>query len=242
MSELLGLDMENDVKRKGPISEIIRRLGLLEKFERLVRTGAFGASLVAETNDDDIFRCNSPGGVSAFAGTIATLPGGAVLTYNVTSGQELALVPNATTQLAKLTLYNTTRGTSALILNSVAATNTITLTDTVPAGWVVGDVITIASQTVSGGGLNWTDIELTSGPVGRSILFITTTIISATPGDVFYTHPFETYADSKLKSMSAQVANLNNNGLQLMKINSDKFSIAWVGTPTRVQIREQGYV
>ena len=45
----------------------------------------------AETRDADIFRCNNPGGQSTFHGTIATLPGGATLTYNITSGQEGAM-------------------------------------------------------------------------------------------------------------------------------------------------------
>lgn len=196
---------------------------------------------VAETNNNDICRVNSPGGVSAFVGTIATLPGGATLTYNVTSGQEGAMVPNSTSQLAKIVLHNTTRGTEALISNCVTGTNTLTLTANVPAGWQVGDTITIASQTTTSS-VNWIDYEITTDLTGLTFLFVTMTIISATAGDVIYLHPFETYADAKLKSITAQVTNLNSNGLAIIGLVSNRFCLGWTGTPTRIQLREQGYL
>lgn len=198
---------------------------------------------IAETNANPLYRCNSPGGVSAFVGTIATLPGGATLTYNVTSGQEAAMVPNATTQLAKMRIYNTTRGTSALISDCNTGTNTLTLTANVPAGWQTGDTIDIASQTVSGGGLSWVDLEITSGPTGKTYMFVNMTITSATVGDTIRVHPFETYAGSKLDTVTAQVANVNNEiGSRLIKITSNVFSFAWTGTPTLVTCAERGYL
>lgn len=45
------MDLEEDVKRKGPISEIIRRLKKFESFERLVRSGAFTGATGAGTGD-----------------------------------------------------------------------------------------------------------------------------------------------------------------------------------------------
>lgn len=197
----------------------------------------------SETNAENIYRVASPGGVSAFAGTIATLPGGATLTYNITSGQEGAMVPSATTQLAKMRLYNTTRGTFALILNCDVATNTITLTESAPIGWAITDVITIASQIVSGGGYNWTDLEITSGPMGKRALFIRYQINSATAGDALRTHPFETFGAGKLFGVDAQAAGVTNNGgADLLKITNNVFSLTWSGSPTVVLIREAGYI
>ena len=103
--------------------------------------------------------------VSDFVATIATLPGGAVLTYNApTSGDEANLVPTSTTQIAKMVLHNTTRSNYGLISNSVPGTNTTTLTEDVPGTWQVGDTITIRSQTntnVIAGTVYWVDFEIT---------------------------------------------------------------------------------
>lgn len=208
---------------------------------RYSQLGHVHGAPVAETNSNDIFRCDSPGGVSAFVGTIATLPGGAVLTYNVTSGNEGVMVPASTSHLAKVNVYNTTRGTSALISNSNAGSNTLTLTANVPGGWLVGDTITVASQTVSGGGFSWIDLALTSGPLGYAGLFINLYVLSATAGHEVLTHPFETYAASKLNSWDVQVANGLMGGLVFQKIVSNKFAIAWTGAVTRVVVREAGY-
>lgn len=83
-----------------------------------------------------------------FVATIATLPGGATLTYNApSSGTEDNLPPSNTGNLGKIRLWNTTRSTSALISDCNTGTNTITLTANVPAGWQVNDTITIRSQT-----------------------------------------------------------------------------------------------
>lgn len=199
-------------------------------------------SPTAETNANDIFRCDNPGGVSAFAGTIATLPGGATLTYNVTSGQEGAMVPTSTSQLAKMRLYNTTRGTSALIDNCVTGTNTLTLTANVPAGWQVGDVITIASQTVSGGGFGWVDIEITSGPTDKASIFMFCTIIPGAAGDTIRTHPLATYGSGNAQIITGQVAANSINGLMLVKVTTNVFTFAWTGTPTVVVLREAGYL
>jgi hypothetical protein len=197
----------------------------------------------AETNANDIFRCDSPGGTSAFAGTIATLPGGATLTYNVTSGTEGAMVPVSTSQVGKLRLYNTTRGTSALISNCVTGTNTITLTANVPAGWALTDVITIASQTVTGSGQPMVDIEITSGGLlSKTNAFLGFLVISATVGDRLTLHPFEAFSASKYKNVFAQVANLTSETGRLLKLTTNVFSLFWTGTPTTVLVREDGYL
>lgn len=196
----------------------------------------------AETNVNDIFRCDNPGGVSAFVGTIATLPGGAVLTYNVSSGQEGAMVPQSTSTLAKMRLYNTTRGTYALISNCVTGTNTVTLTANVPAGWVVGDTITIASQTVSGGSTSWVDMEILSGPINKNDVWFVLGIVSATAGDVLRAHQLTTFATSRIKQVLAQATNISNEVPRLFIVTANVFSIGWTGTPTIVYIREEGFM
>lgn len=197
-----------------------------------------------ETNANALFRCDSPGGNSTFLGTIATLPGGATLTYNVTSGNEGAMVPQSTSQLGKMRLYNTTRGTSALISNCVTGTNTITLTANVPAGWAITDVITIASQTVDGSASSvfYVDIEITSGPTGKTGLFINMGINGSAASEALRLHPLETFALSKQVNLFANVAGVQSVRLGMVKITSNVFSMAWSGTPTVVQLFESGYI
>jgi hypothetical protein len=144
---------------------------------------------------------------SAWAGTIATLPGGAVLTYNNVSGDESALQPLSTANIGKVTLHNTTRGTSAQISNVVLATNTITLTATVPAGWATTDVITIASQTNTAtiGGAAWLDLVLGAEipQLTRSITLFLFYAADATNRRVGI-HPFEADSASKRKLLRTQ--------------------------------------
>lgn len=204
---------------------------------------------VAETNANNIFGCTAAG-ASAFAGTIATLPGGAptTLTYNAGfTGSDLALVPTATTQLGKMRLYNTTRGTSAKISNAVVATKTITFTANVPAGWTVGDVITIASQTVTGGGVSWADIEITVGPTGKNYLFVLLVYKdTTTAGLTLQYHPLEAYAVSKAMPCPCVVANLTAfQGHYLIKVVNNVFAISWQASGANtasVVIREAGYL
>lgn len=202
------------------------------------------AGAAAETNANDLFSVTSPGGTSAFIGTIATLPGGAVLTYNVSSGTEGAMVPTSTSQLAKMRLYNTTRGTHALISNCNVGTNTLTLTANVPVGWTVGDTITIASQTVSGGSLDWVDLEITSGPTGKSALFIVQQVNSATVGHQMRLHPFTaSFSTSKYATpCNVLVSSQTTSVFGIIPIASNIFSLAWNGTPTAVVVREAGYL
>lgn len=201
----------------------------------------------AENNSNDVFRVDAPSGTSTFVGTIATLPGGSTLTYNVTSGNESVMVPATTSQLAKMRLWNTTRNTYALISNCAISTNTITLTASVPAGWIVGDTITVASQTVSGGGTNWIDLELTSGVMGKGILFVDTFTRSNTSGDTVRYHPLEAFGAGKISSNPVQTASTSvyNVVFKMLKITGNVFCIGWAGTWTTLTdsiiVREVGY-
>lgn len=199
----------------------------------------------AVTNANDIFKCNSAG-ASTFAGTIATLPGGANLTYTPTSGNENVLVPNSTSQLAKMRLYNTTRGTHALISNCNTGTNTITLTANVPAGWATTDVITIASSAVSGGGVNWIDLEITSGEFDDKTFVFLYLLLQDTggAGQVLLAHPYEAFAVSKYIFVTTQSTQFIGM-VTPYKLTSNMISIAWTasGAATATPlIREAGYV
>lgn len=200
-----------------------------------------------ETNTNAVFQVNAPGGPSIFSATIASKSGADVVYNAGFTGTEAVLVPVSTSQLAKMRLYNTTRGTSALISDCNTGTNTITLTATVPSGWVATDTITIASQTVSGGGANWIDLEVTSGPTNKTELRLATVIRSNVAGDILRVHPFETFAASKVQANQTPVASttINSNGVAFAKMTSNVFSIAWNGTFTNaadtVVLRETGY-
>ena len=198
----------------------------------------------AETNAADIFSVTSPGGASLWTGTISGAPSGASVTVSApVTGTEAVLVPSNTNQLAKMRLYNLTRGNSALISNYNTTTNVVTLTANAPANWANGDSLTIASQTVSGS-FSWVDLEITSGPVNKSSIFMKLIISSATVGDRMQTHPFVagTVASSKFDVAFALVASQNTNGFGLIVVTSNVFCLSWAGTPAAVVLREAGYL
>lgn len=198
----------------------------------------------AETNADNVFLCTSPGGTSAWTGTFVSAgSSGTTIKATTVSGTAASMVPAATTQLGKMVLYNTTRGNSVLITNCVTgAPNTITSTANFPANWANGDALTIASQTVSGGGFAWVDIQITSGPTSKVSLFVNMQAKSATVGDTMRLHPFATFGSNKVLPLVAQVANTQIDRFGLLEIASDKFALSWTGTPTTVLVREAGYL
>ncbi len=203
------------------------------------------ASTTAETNAADIFGCASSG-ASSFSGTIASKSGTDVVYNAGFAGQENCLVATSTSQLAKMRLYNTTRGTSALISQCVTATNTITLTATVPVGWTAGDTITIASQTVSGGTGNWVDLEITSGPTGKTAMFVNLAVVDTTNANVgLRVHPLSAFAASKIGKVLTQVAAVTNDNMALIPITSNVFTASWnpAGAASMtINIREAAYI
>jgi len=152
-----------------------------------------------------------------FVSTIATLPGGAVLTYAaVTSGAENTIAPIAATELGKLRLYNSTRSTYGLIDSVVVGTNTINLTANVPGAWQVGDTITLRSPTTvfSAPPPYFYEVDLSSAdntavPVlARALVMDAGAKDTGGTGDYLLTHPWETYAGSKEKANRIYLANV----------------------------------
>lgn len=193
-------------------------------------------SLKATSVANDIFNIQAASD-SDFVATIATLPGGAVLTYNAPLfGDENNLVPNSTSHIAKMVLHNTTDSTDALISNCVSGTNTITLTDNVPGTWAVTDTITIRSQTNTSviGSRYFVDFEFVSDIETDSGEFIAYFYQNDSGGLVFATvHPYEANAASKRFNFYTQVI-----GTPFVvpthpiAITSSRFCVAWQASGT----------
>lgn len=191
-------------------------------------------NLIPTANANDVFRYNTLSN-SDFVATIATLPGGANFTYNApSSGTGANLVPASTSQLAKMVLHNTTRGTDALISNCVTGTSTITLTANVPVGWQVGDTITIRSQTntdIIDAVAYFVDFELTSGVplnVTKYILGILSIRDTGAAGIYVQSHPYEAGSASKRMAIPTQVANIVfSTGIPPLQIISNRFCYSW---------------
>lgn len=206
-----------------------------------ITSGSPSSSSSAETNVNDIWRCDNPGGGSGWTGTFtAAGSGGTTIKYATTSGLAACMTPTSTAQLGKMRLYNTTRGNYVLIANHVAGT--ITSVANYPANWQNGDALTIASQTVVGAFAVMLDIEITSGPTGKTSMFLIILINSVTPGDRFTLHPTEAFAVSKYKNIFAQTAGVVNEVSRLVKVSSNLFSLGWSGSPTTILVREEGYL
>lgn len=191
------------------------------------------AYLRPQSSANILYRCDAPGGTSSWSGTISSKSGTDVV-YSTTSGTPGALVPQSTSNIAKIILHNTTRGTSALISNCNTGTNTITLTATVPTGWLATDVITINSQTVTGAPIQYVDMQITSEFTEAVGLLLAMNIISGTPGHNMRVHPLNTYGAGKQQTAQAAVAGMNGTFTAFLAITSDRFCLGWNGTPSNV--------
>jgi hypothetical protein len=193
---------------------------------------------------------------SNFVSTIATLPGGAALTYGaVSAGAANTIVPWAALDAAfngKVVLHNTTRGTSALISAVVTGTSTITLTANVPAGWTVGDTITAKSQTNTSnwtGGAFYFDLDF-SGMTTKPTLAVATVFHlgisdSGAAGAIAAFHPFETNSPSKSFQQWGQATNQRNLTTLTIPVNQSKICIGWDATGSgtcRVFLQHVGWI
>lgn len=219
--------------------------GTADSTKLLVGDNTWQARPTAQTATADIFRVDSPGGQSLFVATIASVSGN-TLVYNApSSGTDGVIVPTSSSQLAKMRLYNISNApVDYLLISSVnTATNTITFTSAVPAGWVAGETVSIASQTVTGSGYGMFDLEITDTSLtGKPSLFISLIINSSAVGNRVTLHPFESFSVSKYKNIFAQVASVNNETERLIQINNNVVSMFWDGTPTVLVLRVGGYL
>jgi hypothetical protein len=197
------------------------------------------------SNTNDIYRCDGCA-ASGWTGTINGTPSGATVTYTHVSGSKNTLVPQSTTLLGKQRLYNTTRGTYALISNSNGS-STITLTANAPAGWVNGDTITTISPTTgTAGAVKFIDIEITSGEfVGKTMVFVYMYFYdSGAAGTRSILHPFAAFSDPTGQVLDTQRAGGVFHLTTVLKITNNLFSLGWEAsgaTTDIIGLREIAY-
>lgn len=228
-------------------SALNAKLASVTKDATLTGDGTSGSPLgiIADfvTNSNDIFALIGVG-ASGWTGTINGTPSGVTVTYTNVSGNKNTLVPSSTSQLGKQRLYNTTRGTNALISTS-NGTSTITLTASVPAGWASGDTITTISPTVASG-QNHVDIEITAGELlSKSNVWIWAVMLDSGGVVLLRFHPFAAFSAAKQFNIFTPAAAVAFGGLQAYKLNSNILTIAWsasgaaTASPT---VRQVGFV
>jgi hypothetical protein len=161
-----------------------------------------GTRFVPYTSNTRLFSCLSHS-TAAFTATINGAPSATSVVYTPVSGSEDIITPEASGQLAKMILWNTTRGTGRLIESNNTGTNTITTVSTADA-WANGDTLTIESQTVTTGGSDKAiDLDLSQQSeiplLARAIqLFVQQLDSSASAGGgVFAAHPHEAFNVNK---------------------------------------------
>ena len=180
----------------------------------------------------DIYRGDSVS-TSDFVATINGAPSGANVTYNApSSGAENCLVPTSTSQIAKMVLHNTTRGTNALISSVNTGTNVITLTATAPAAWASGDTITIRSQTntaIPVAGQYYVDFELVSGvnDLARFINLYTFYYDSTSNAQTMILHPFQANVQAKEQPLTNLVAGQVSYITSMIPLYQKRFQISW---------------
>jgi hypothetical protein len=191
--------------------------------------------LITNTTSNDIYKGGSLSDLD-FVATIASLVDADTITYNApSSGDEANLVPASTSQIAKMVLHNTTRGTDALISNCTTGTNTIDFVTAYPASSQVGDTITIRSQTNTDNshGAYYADFEFVSGVAADSAYFSAYAAYRDTGagGELVLIHPYEAYAASKRNNFRAPVANMfGSTNFVAVSIISDRFCSSWTAS------------
>lgn len=157
---------------------------------------------VPKTDADYLLRVNSASD-SGWNGSCNGAPAGAVVTYNDLGGNENSMVPAATTQLGKIVLRNTTRSEDAYISSVNTGANQITVTNAAHvAAWQNADVITVVSTTVSGGGIDWLDIDFSEDGTVPTLAVAVSINFAASDGGAHFSayvllHPYDTYAASR---------------------------------------------
>lgn len=148
-----------------------------------------------------------------FVSVISGAPNATTVIYGaVSAGHENVIDPQANTELGKMILWNTTRGTGRLISDVNVATNTITTVNTVDA-WADTDAITIRSQTCdSGGSPYFIDLDLSQTTeipaTARAILLNVGALDAGGAGYYTIVHPWTTYSGPKGLLLYTQSTNI----------------------------------
>lgn len=175
---------------------------------------------------------------SDFVALIDSLPGGTAVRYDTpTSGAENVIVPQSSSELAKMRLYNSTRGTYALI-SSVNTTGgagydgEITVTDSADiSGWMATDSITVRSQTNTStfGSGYYFDFEFTSTISDLAVGFVAAFNWrdTAAAGSSLVVHPWLTFAVSKAITIANPVTTINGIVVTAWPLYAKRWTMAW---------------
>jgi hypothetical protein len=148
---------------------------------------------------------------TAFESTVSGTPTSTSVTYGtVTTGAEDTIDISSSSELGKVRLYNSTRGTYRLIESVDTATNTITTVASTDS-WASGDAITAESQTVTlTGSAVFFEIDLSQQTVipvlARSVSLHLSKRDTGGADERLQIHPVETYAGGKVQQIAVQVA------------------------------------
>lgn len=181
-----------------------------EVFAVCVEAGAGGvvkALLLTQTatktllSDNRLLFVNNHSGTS-FSAKINGTPSGTTLNYDTVTGNEDSIVPQSSSELGKLLLYNSTRGEYARITAVSVGSNQITVSDSGDiSGWQNNDDIQVNSNvnlhTISG--YHFYDVEITSDEVPALTRAIWFRMFVLDSGGVTAasTHPWEEWSLAK---------------------------------------------
>lgn len=144
-------------------------------------------------------------GDAIFTGTINGVPSATSFVYAVTTGNENAIGPDASTDLAKLMFYNSTRSTYRLVTANNTGTNTVTNVS-VADSWANGDTLTLANATINDGlsppFVGFDLSQQTTVPIlARAVIINAKVTDSGGAGATVQIHPYMAYNSSQNLSL-----------------------------------------
>jgi hypothetical protein len=221
--------------------------------EVLLLTGRTFQDIDSSDNLLFLLAANASDFVSAIA---AAGVSGDKIYYNApSSGHVNTITPLATTELAKITIHNTTQGESAYIIATGAdgTGNYIQVSDSTDiSGWVATDVITARSQTNTANpsaGIYFYDLYLSAAEIPTLAVSVSVQIHqyfdTGSIGQNSATHPYEADNIPKRRTVPS-VLTAAGPGLEMMvPLINRRYCFAWQGTGTgtvRVALRIRGAI
>lgn len=137
---------------------------------------------------------------TSFTAKINGTPSGTTVIYDTVTGNEDSIVPVSSSEIGKLVLRNTTRGTEALIQAVNTSTNTITVTNAADiVGWADNDDITCNSATCTDAGISYFfDLDLSGFlPVTAAAVVLAIAMWDTAANAYVMLHPYDAYAVGK---------------------------------------------
>lgn len=213
-------------------------------------TPSGGGGLTLYTNANNLYRKANPIVTTRFDALINGAPTNAVnsvVTFDtVTAGGVSSLTPSAAGQLAKMKLFNLTRGNYALIESAAGLTVTMDRNVTTLSNpWADNDVITNFSPVIgAGGGFSFCELEVVD-PVlmGKSGLVLDITCRSGVTSEILALHPCTLWAQAKEQDTTAQVVGLSQTRTVIIPLINNTIGLAWQGVNyTAMIIKIEGYL